>query len=109
MKVITSQIYDFNFGKWYKMRCELQEQIAISFDIPNLQPHAVCDQKFCVDKGEEICMSSEFKDYLQSNFKVEEYFVKNLQSYQKNDLLWYLSKDLETRKFLSTSAPSTFS
>ncbi len=83
------------------MSCELQEQIAISFDIPKLQPHSVCDQKFCIDKGEEICMSPEFKDYLQSSFKVEQCFKMN--DYQKNDLLWYSSKNAKMREFLSTN------
>jgi hypothetical protein len=86
-----------------KMRCELQEQVSISFDIPKLQPHLVCDERFCIDKGEEICMSSEFKEYLQSNFKVDQDFKKNFYNYQKNDLLWYLTKDLKIKNFLASS------
>ncbi|MCE2982633.1 MAG: hypothetical protein LW832_03600, partial [Parachlamydia sp.] len=46
-------------------------------------------------------MSPEFKDYLKSSFKVEQYYKMN--DYQKNDLLWYSSKNAKMREFLSTN------
>lgn len=83
------------------MTCQLEEKIEISFDISSPQPHTKCDQKYCIDKGGEICISKEFKEYLEKNFKIDKFLQK--PELEKNDLQWLLDNDRNIRKVFTSS------
>lgn len=83
------------------MPCQLQEKIEISVDIPSSQPHTACDQKYCVNKEGEICISNEFKEYLKQNYKIDQLLKRS--EFKQNDLQWLLDKDPKIRKIFTSS------
>lgn len=83
------------------MPSQLEERIELSFDISFEKTHSICDQKYCVNKGGEICISEEFKEYLKKNYKIDQFLEKSER--QKNDLEWLLDKDQNIRKIFTSS------
>lgn len=77
----------------------LEEKIEISFDITHTNSHIKCDKKYCVNKGGEICISEEFKEYLKKNYKVNAYL--KISEFQKNDLEWLLDNNIRIREFFT--------